>query len=163
MKTRKELEAEGKELRGLPVPEFFSLQSDGCSIPLGRLGKFLMRARQARHVCEKHDYRYYLIAILWATEAIEWQNARFAADNELKHNRRLVAKRLFFGRIYARIYFRSVRIGGRLTIKKPSDLAVPPTLVALEMVKDHLLKMEDPLTERAEAILNYWRKIIEEL
>lgn len=163
MKTRRQLEAEGKLLHGPIVPEFFKLQSDGCSVPLGRVGRFLMRADQARPACDIHDYRYYEIAILWATGAIEWVNARFAADYELKVNRKLVAKRLFFGRIYAAIYFRPVRIGGRLSIKKPSELAIPPTVVALEAVKKDLLGMENPLTERAEALLEYWSKVIGDL
>lgn len=161
-KTREQLEAEGILLYGPLVPEFFKLQSDGCSIPLGRVGRFLMRAKQARPACYIHDYRYYLMAILWATGAIEWVNARFSADYELKLNRKLVAKYRFFGKIYAAIYFRPVRTGGRLTIKKPSDLFVPPTIVALEAVEKDLLTMEDPLTERAEALLKYWRKIIED-
>ena len=161
MKTRKQLEKRG--LYGLNVPRFFSLQSDGCSVPLGRAGKFLMRAGQAREACEKHDYRYYLIAVLWADGAIEQVSARFAADYELKRNRKLVAKYLFFGRIYAAIYFRSVRIGGKFTIKKPADLAVPPTIIALEAVRKDLLTMENPLTERAGAIVEYWRRAIEDL
>lgn len=163
MKTRKQLEEDGILLHGPIVPEFFKLQSDGCSIHLGPIGRFLLRAKQARPACYIHDYRYYLIAILWANGAIAWVNARFGADYELKRNRKLVAKYLFFGRIYAMIYFRPVRIGGRFTFKSPSDLAVPPTVVALESVKKDLLKMENPLTERAEAIIEYWRKVIEDL
>ena len=162
MKTREQLATEGKLLRGPIVPEFFKLQSDGCSIPLGRLGRFLLRAGQARPACYIHDYRYYLIATLWVTGALEWVNARWSADYELKLNRKLVAKYLFFGRIYAMLYFRPVRIGGRFTMKTPSELAVPPTPPAIDAVKRDLLAMENPLTKRAEAILDYWRKIIED-
>lgn len=145
------------------VPRWFKLQSDGCSVPLGKLGRWALKADQAKPACIIHDFRYYEIAIQYdfegsRSEKAKWKTKRMQADYELKQNRRLVAKVRFFGRIYAIKYFRAVRAFGAKCIKTIPELQIPPTIKALEELEG---LFDDKLTTRAENIFHIWRLAIE--
>ena len=153
MKTRAQLRAEGIELYGPVVPDCFKAQSDGCSIRT-RTARFLLKAEQARAACYIHDFEYYLTAIQWERGTAEWVGDRMKADYRLKRNRKLVARFGFLGRIYSRMYFRAVRVGGKYTVKETPQLFVPSTLEDVQaLVRDHLRK---PLTPKAEETIEKW-------
>lgn len=163
MRTREQLALEGRLLIGPLVPKWFKLQSDGCSVPLGKVGKWALKADQARPACIIHDLRYYEIAIQYDPEGTDaekasWKLARMKADYELKQNRRLVAKVRFFGRLYAIKYFRAVRAFGASCVKTIPELPIPPTILALEALE---ALFDDKLTKRAENIFHIWRLAIE--
>jgi hypothetical protein len=151
---RKELARKGILLFGPVAPKWFTLQSDGCSVPT-RIGKFFLKATQSRAACFIHDFEYYLLAIQWERVSAEWKGARMGADWNLKRNRALVAKNKVFGWIYSRLYFRGVRVGGKHTVREPRDLAMPPTLGALKKLKSYLDK---PITKLAKAKLEEWEE-----
>ena len=77
------------------------------------------------------------------------------ADYRLRVNRRLVAKNKVFGWFYSRAYFRLVRLGGRNAMRKPEDLVIPPSLMAIDDLEGFLDK---PLTKQARTVLNMWRR-----
>lgn len=154
MKTRDELAAEGVLLDGPIVPEWFKLQSDGCSVPT-RLGRFFLRARQSRAGCYIHDFEYWLIALEWVAHSPEWVGARMAADYRLKQNRKLVARNKAIGWIYSRLWFRGVRVGGRSAVRASYELAVPPTLGAVLEIETYLSR---PITTQARRQLEAWKR-----
>lgn len=128
---------------------------------MGKLGQFLLRGGQARDPCYRHDYGYYIRDIMWDRSnpewEVEWTSAKFAADMELKINRKLVAKNAVFGTIYSILYFRAVRAAARKRALKPRELPIPPTLNALTRLK---ASIDEPLTSRAEQIFATWKTAI---
>lgn len=160
MKTRSQLAKEGVLLEGPVVLSWFKLQSDNCSVPT-KLGKMFLNAKKFSWPCQIHDFMYYLPAIQYAPHSPKWQGARLQADARLKENIRLVAKNRFAGWMYSRIYFRSVRIGGRGAMRKPKKnpvkdkLAVPPGPKSREELK---LYLEQPLTPLAKHQFAQWEK-----
>ena len=154
MKTREELSYSKTLLLGHLVPHWFKNQSDGCSAPGGRLGKWLLKTEQARAACYIHDFDYYLLAVEWKPKTPGWTGDRMQADYRLRINRRLVAKRKLFGRIYGLAYFRAVRLGGRYAMKRPGELVIPPSIEAIDDLEQFLHR---PLTKQARVLLNIWR------
>ena len=154
MKTREELSFEGVLLLGWIVPPWFSKQSDGCSAPGGRLGKWLAKTKIAVNACYIHDFDYYLNAIQWKPKTPGWVGDRMQADYRLRINRRLVGKNKVFGWIYSRAYFRLVRLGGRYAMKRPGELVIPPSIEAIDDLEQFLHR---PLTKQARVLLNVWR------
>ena len=118
-----------------------------------RVGKFFLKANQARAACYIHDFEYYLIALQWKPNAIEWKVVRFQADYHLKRNRKAVARWWLAGRIYARLYFRFVRLSGRFAMRTTPHLFMPPTPEALEEIKGYLRL---PITRLARDTLARW-------
>lgn len=159
MKTRDQLALEGRLLVGPLVPGWFKKQSDGCSVPLGRIGRWALKADQAKPTCSIHDFRYYEVGIQWDKKEDEskWKIGRMNADYELKQNRRLVAKRRLFGRLYAMSYFRAVRLFGSQSIKTIPELVMPPTIEAINELE---VLFDDPLTERAKRIFEMWKEVL---
>lgn len=157
MKTRDELALEGRELVGPLVPDWFKEQSDGCSVPLGRIGRWALKADQAKPACIIHDFRYYEVGIQYIAGGEKWKIKRMQADFELKMNRRLVAKRRFFGRLYAMNYFRAVRLFGSQSIKTIPELVMPPTIEDIDALE---VLFDDPLTERAKEIFQMWKEVL---
>lgn len=147
MKSRTQLRAEGVELHGPIVPDWFKKQSDGCSVPT-RIGRLFLKAEQARAACYIHDFGYYLTALQYHEGSAKHEGARMAADYNLKRNRKLVARTRMFGWIYSRMYFRAVRIGGKYAMKGPEELAVPPTVADVEALGRYLNKPFTPLAVR---------------
>jgi len=157
-KTRIQLADEEAFKKGLLVPVWFELQSDGCSVPFGKVGRVMLQARKAKPVCVKHDFDYYTIAIQYPP-GDERRIARMTADYTLKLNRKKVAKCSVIGRMYAWKYFRAVRAFGAQCVRSYADLQIPPTIEALdELITKHL---DFPLTERAERKTNGWRMALE--
>lgn len=158
MRTREQLEAEGVLLLGPIVTEAFKWQSDGGSVPLGRVGRWLFKERQWRAAAYIHDFRYYLIALQWPVRSAQWVGARMEADYEFKQNRRLCAKNRFMAPFRALYCFRAVRIGGRMSIKLASELWAPPTWQAINEIE---ACCETPLTEQAKQQIAKWRKQVD--
>lgn len=155
MRTRVELEKAGILLKGPIVTDWFKKQSDGCSIPGGRLGKYLLKAEQARPACFIHDFMYYLTALQYKHKTPAWVGSRMEADYQLKKNRRLISRHGLMGRVYAFIYFRGVRGGGYCSMKNPKYLAVPPSLEARKELRRYL---EIPITKLADTKFKEWEE-----
>lgn len=137
------------------VPEWFRLQSDGGSVPGGWLGRWLANERQWREEAILHDFKYYLIALQYPLRSVEFVGSRMAADYEFKKGVQAQAKNKAVGWLRARLCFRGVRIGGRAAMRKPAELAVPPTAKSREHLKKFLDK---PMTARAQRQFKQWEK-----
>lgn len=129
---------------------------------MGKIGQFLLKGGgQARFACYRHDYAYYIRDIMWDRSnpewEVEWTTAKFAADMELKINRKLVAKNPVYGKIYSILYFRAVRAAASKKPKRPEELPTPPTLSALKRLKTSI---DEPLTSRAREIFKTWEVAI---
>ena len=159
MKTRKELARLGIELLGPIVPDWFKFQSDGGSVPGGRVGRWLFKETQWRAAAFIHDFRYYLIALLLRSDLPAWVGVRMEADFELQKNRKLCAKNRFIGWAYSRIIFRGVRISGANSIRLPAELVVPPTLKAIEEIERLCLEYYYArLTDQAKEQVRKWKE-----
>lgn len=156
MKTRAQLAMLGVLLLGPIVALWFKRQSDGGSLPGGRVGKWLFIEEQWRAAAFIHDYWYFLIGLQWPAQSPQWVGARMEADYELKQNRKLCAKNKFIGWAYARIIFRGLRVGGRGSIKLPDELVVPPTIKDIEDVERDC---RFPITEQAEEQMVKWKRM----
>lgn len=165
-KTRAQWAFLGILLLGPFVPWDFKRQSDGGSVPFGRLGKWAFNEKQWRAAAYIHDYWYWLIALMYASPKDKdsdpagwslWVACRLRADFELKQNRRMCARNRIVGWLASRVIFRGVRLGGRASVRKPENLWMPPTLEALgEIIECPELVM----TEQAEAQIVKWRERI---
>ncbi|KKM87930.1 hypothetical protein LCGC14_1263890 [marine sediment metagenome] len=153
-KTREELEADGIFLDGKIVPKWFIEQSDAASIKTYLL-RFILRAKKAREPAYIHDFDYYLTALEHEEKSPEWIGARMEADARLKDNRAAVAhKHKIMGKIQSELWFRGVRMGGRDSVKDPSELVVPPTLQDIDEIENFLTC---PITKQAQKQLELWR------
>lgn len=155
MKSKELLSLNNTLLLGWVVPPWFKKQSDGCSTPGGRVGRWALRTEQAKAACHIHDFDYYLNAIQWIPKTPGWVGDRLQADYRLRINRKLVAKNKMLGWIYSRAYFRSVRLGGRYAMKRTGELVIPPSIQDIDDLEQFLDK---PLTKQARVLLNVWRR-----
>jgi hypothetical protein len=139
-KTRAELRAEGVELYGPIVPEWFKDICDGCSVPRGI--RFIMRAKQGRAACRIHDWRYYCAAIANAKGDPVRDKNRIMADYELKVNRAASMRSRSVGWMFGSLYFRGVRAGGAYAMRDRLELMdrVPPTKAAIDDLFEHIQK-----------------------
>ena len=115
-KTRKELESEGVYLTGHIVPEWFKPKCDGCSVPRGL--RRLMKANQGHSPCVLHDWKYFIIPLVYEPGNILREHERIQADYELKMNREKVAKNKLIGKLMGIFYYRGVRLGGKKALTK---------------------------------------------
>ena len=142
---------------GPKPPGWFKEQSDGCSVPT-RIGKFFLRAEQARETCYVHDFEYYLTALQFHEGSGSWVGARHKADYNLNLNRALVARNRVIGWIYARMYYRFVRLFGRFAMKAAPYLFMPPSLEAIAELEGYL---RTPMTPKAQAQIAEWKGMYE--
>lgn len=157
MSTRGEWAAKGILFVGPPVPPWYKLQSDGCSLPLGKVGRFLLRGRRAKLVCCIHDFECFIADIQYERHSPAWRNERLAADFGLKINRKLLARCWLVGQMYARLYYRGVRLGSYSRVGNQKIIA-PPTNKAID---DMIDLMTRPLSSKALAHVQSWRNAIE--
>lgn len=157
MSTRGEWAAKGTLFVGPPVPPWFKLQSDACSLPLGKFGHFILRGRRSRPVCYIHDFECFIADIQYERHTRSWRNERLAADFDLKINRRLLARFWFVGQIYSRIYYRGVRLGSYSRTSNQKIIG-PPTNKAID---DMIDLMTRPLSSKALAHVQDWRNAID--
>ncbi len=156
MKTREQLAMLGVLLLGPIVALWFKLQSDGGSVPGGRVGRWLFKESQWRAAAYIHDYQYFLIALQWPAHSSQWVGRRLTADVDLKQNRKLCAKNKFIGWAWGRVIFRGVRVGGRGSILLPDELVVPPTINAINDVERDC---RFPVTEQAGEQIAKWKRM----
>lgn len=155
-RTREQLAMLGIWLLGPIVPEWFKKQSDGGSVPFGRVGKWLFVESQWRAAAFIHDFRYWLIALQWTHKSPAWVGARMEADFEFKKNRKKSAKRRWLAPFQAMYCFRAVRAGGRVSIHNSSEIAVPATLADVEEIEAML---EPAVTALAAAQIVKWKEL----
>jgi len=163
-KDRKQLALAGILLHGPVVPEFIKFASDGCSIPTGFMRKVL-NADQTRAACRIHDYSYYLINTCYKLGSKSHRAERQIADTQLKWNRVLLGKNWITGQVFGRLYYTGVRLGGaRAMRKKHGRLICPPSLAALDLVRQACVERckPNPLTPHAKKTLKGWEEKIKE-
>lgn len=161
-KTRHVLEMQGILLRGPLVPEWFKLQSDGCSVPTGFLRKVL-KSSQTRAACYIHDFEYYLINICYQPNTLESRNARQMADVSLRWNRTRIGRNWLSGQVFGRWYYRGVRLGGKRALnKKHGTLVTPPSMKSVDEIREHCIELCDgALTKTAKKRLAKWQNELE--
>lgn len=157
-------------LLGPKPPPWFVQQSDGGSVPGGRFGRALLNEPEWREAAYTHDWRYYLNALMYpapgtfnadGNEMVRWVGARLTADYELKENRKRCAKNKLMGWASSRLIFRGVRIGGRIAMRKPDELVVPPTLEAIAEVEASCIKwMGGQFTNQAKLQTEKWKQAL---
>ena len=167
--TRENLASRGVLLAGPVVPNWFKLQSDGCSIPSRFMSKFL-DALQTRAACYIHDYEYYLVNCCCAQDSVDRKHYRKSADVNLQFNRVRIGRgstkvgKWWKGQVFGRWYYRGVRIGGKRALnKKVYTIPVPPSVKEIKRVeKDILLMLQKPMTEYGSRKLQGFSQLREE-
>ena len=163
-KTREELAVAGILLAGPLVPEFFKFASDGCSVPTGFLRRFL-NADQTRSSCVVHDFEFYITGICFLLGSKSHKHSRQMADINLRWNRTKIGKNWITGQVFGRLYYTGVRLGGaRAMRKKHGRLICPPSLAALDLVRQACVERckPNPLTPHAKKTLKGWEEKIKE-
>jgi hypothetical protein len=148
-KTRKELESEGVYLTGHIVPEWFKPKCDGCSVPRGL--RRLMKAKQGHSPCVLHDWKYFIIPLVYEPGNILREHERIQADYELKLNREKVAKNKFIGKLMGIFYYRGVRLGGKKALTKSrAEMLLKSPLFKKDLIElDIYVKMYYPDFDKA--------------
>jgi len=142
--NRDELKDAGHLLSGPIVPDWFKLLCDGCSVPTGIL-KYLTMSEQCVAACRIHDWRYYCIAISYKPGNPLREQWRILADYELRLNIRQSFNRPMLGRLFGRIYYRGVRLGGSYALRDENEILerIPQSLGNLAELTNHLKKNYD--------------------
>lgn len=127
---------------------------------MGKFGKWLVHEHVWRRAAWWHDYAYYLLGLQWrgpdgkTDPSPEWVGQRHKADYAFKLNRKAAARNRLLAPFRAMYCYRAVRVGGRTSVLKPDELAVPPTLHAVDVIERHCSL---PLTKQASMQLEEWR------